>query len=137
LIISGLIKSLIKEEIVLFQDKIQNILEVGDDVSSLGINKILLADDTIGVTITNTGSYNGSVSVLAFMVPPDAGQNGNPLKFLFAFQKVYLEVGANTTISFAVSAFDLSVVVPNGQRQSLPGIWKIQIGDLELPILVV
>jgi len=39
------------------------------------------------VDVTNTGNYYADDAVLGFIVPPDAGKDGVPLKYLFGFEK--------------------------------------------------
>jgi len=39
------------------------------------------------VTVTNDGPKDGDVVVLAYMVPPNPGKDGNPLKELIGFQR--------------------------------------------------
>ena len=89
----------------------------------------------VSTVVTNTGSRSGTVSVLAFAVPPDAGTNGLPLKSLFGFQKVELAPGESKTLQFAVTAHDLSCVNESGERTALGGPWRFLLGD-SAPILL-
>ena len=43
------------------------------------------------VNVTNTGTVDSAVAVLAFSTPPGAGTGGVPLKQLFGFDKVFLK----------------------------------------------
>eukprot|EP01116_Phalansterium_solitarium_P000419 TRINITY_DN10277_c0_g1_i1.p1 TRINITY_DN10277_c0_g1~~TRINITY_DN10277_c0_g1_i1.p1 ORF type:complete len:893 (+),score=326.58 TRINITY_DN10277_c0_g1_i1:215-2893(+) len=94
----------------------------------------LAANTTI--TVNNTGSVAGRVSVLAFLVPPNPGQNGNPLRYLFWFDKTYLLPGQSQTFTVPAQAHDLTVADEYGRRRALRGDWKLVInnGDLTLPL---
>jgi len=107
---------------------------LGDDIYSSWKSKAL-ADVT--VTVTNTGSRASDVVVLAYMTPPNAGKNGNPLKYLFGFTRLHsLAAGAKQTVSFPTTSHDLSLVDEQGKRVVAPGVWKVTIGDIEREIVV-
>jgi hypothetical protein len=58
----------------------------------------------ISVQVHNTGPMDGSESVLLFYVGPNAGENGNPIKTLVGFDKVFLVAGATDTIEFSIDS---------------------------------
>jgi len=91
---------------------------------------------TLEITVTNTGDIQGNDVVLAFMIPPYHGQDGNPIKFLFGFERVSLEPGKSVTLQFPVSPFDLSLVNSDASRSPQKGLWKIQIGESFIDVLV-
>jgi hypothetical protein len=64
------------------------------------------------VNVTNTGDYDADYSVLGFLIPPQAGQNGVPLQQLFGFQRVHVPKGQTVTVWLGLSATDLTQVVP-------------------------
>lgn len=50
------------------------------------------------VNVTNTGTVDSAVAVLAFSTPPGAGTGGVPLKQLFGFDKVFLKARPSKTL---------------------------------------
>jgi len=86
---------------------------------------------TVTCKVTNTGTRAGDDAVLYFVVPPNAGQNGNPLKYLAGFQRVTLAAGASTTITFNVAANHLSLPGVDGHLRTYAGEWIVQIGEGE------
>jgi hypothetical protein len=76
--------------------------------------------------------------VLAFVVPPNPGQNGNPLRVLFGFTRfLAIAPGASNTITFPLTAYDLSTVDENGKRVPGVGEWRVQVEGQETVITVV
>jgi len=90
------------------------------------------------ITVKNNGTVAGAVSVLAFLVPPNPGKNGAPLRYLIGFDKTFLEPGQQQTFDFPVQAHDLTLVDADGMPRVETGTWHLQInqGDLFLPIYV-
>jgi len=81
---------------------------------------------SISISVTNNGSVISDDAVLAFMVPPNPGQNGNPIKYLFGFNREHLIKPQQTVIvNFPVTAWDLSLVDIDGKRSSVKGTWKV------------
>jgi len=80
------------------------------------------------VKVTNTGSVAGDDAVLYLVVPPNAGQNGTPLKYLAGFQRCTLAPGNSTTITFNVAAKDLALTGVDGKLRTSANTWTIQIG---------
>jgi hypothetical protein len=93
---------------------------------------------TDSILVTNTGTIAGDVSVLLFVVPPNAGQgatsasphcscccscmcaasvsDGNPIKYLAGFQRINLGPGQSETVNFNLSAVTFAVADADGQR---------------------
>jgi beta-glucosidase-like glycosyl hydrolase len=88
------------------------------------------------ITVKNTGNRAGSDAVLAYVSPPNPGQNGAPLKYLVGFERVSLAAGESVTLTFPVSAMDLSLVDPAGARVPAVGHWLLQAADVSVPITV-
>lgn len=82
----------------------------------------------VTVKVTNTGTVAGDDAVLYFVVPTDAGKNGSPLKYLAGFQRVSLQPGGSTTVTFNVVAKDLAVVGQDGRYRTQAGQWFVEIG---------
>ncbi len=75
--------------------------------------------------------------MLAFVVGPNPGKNGNPLKSLFGFTRLLaVTPGTSQTVNFPLTAFDLSVVDENGKRMVDPGVWKVVVEGAETLIKV-
>lgn len=56
----------------------------------------------VAVNVKNLGPHDGSNSVLLFHQGPSAGKNGNPIKSLIGFEKVFVSVGSSQTVVFNV-----------------------------------
>jgi len=88
--------------------------------------------------VTNTGQRTSDVTVLAFMVGPDPGKNGNPMKTLFGFERVRnLAPGQKSTVTFPIAAHDLSYVNEQGQREGHSGTWSMVVENVAKEIHVI
>lgn len=81
------------------------------------------------ITVTNTGKRAGDDVVLAFAKPPNPGKDGNPLQFLFGFDRIHLQPGEKKTIHFELTATNLGLVDEHGERHASSGMWTIQVGE--------
>ena len=81
------------------------------------------AATTMSVKVSNTGSRDGDQAVLVYAVPPGAGVNGAPLKYLVAFDRVSVAAGASTTVSFTVPADKLLLTDAEGKKVYTTGKW--------------
>jgi len=93
---------------------------------------------TMTVNVTNTGNLAGSDVVLAFRVPPNPGKNGNPIRILFGFERIFLLPGQSQIIRFVTFSHDFTLADQGGNPKVHKGTWKIQIGnDLEQEISLI
>merc|ERR1719498_2253019 len=84
---------------------------------------------TICTKITNIGNRSGANSALLFMIPPNAGKAGAPLKSLRGFEKVYLKPGESKMISFTITKDDVSLANnKDGTMELIKGNWIAQLG---------
>lgn len=84
------------------------------------------------------GHVTSDAVVLAFVVPPNAGQNGNPKKVLFGFTRfLNMASGTSNTITFPLTSYDLSLVDENGKRAPEIGKWRVIVEGQETTISVV
>jgi beta-glucosidase len=87
---------------------------------------------TYTVNVTNTGTLAGDEVVLAYFKPQAESlrtlrHTGVPviIKQLFAFQRVHLQPGASTSLSFTVNASTLALVDSEGHTSIHPGSFKV------------
>jgi hypothetical protein len=82
------------------------------------------------VNVTNTGDMAGSDVVLAFIVPPQQSSydSSPPLKKLFGFQRVYLEVNQTTELYFPLNIRSLLTTGEDGLKWLEPGLYHILLG---------
>lgn len=80
------------------------------------------------ITVTNTGSVAASDSVLLFVTPPNAGKDGNPLKYLVDYEKVFLKPGQSQTVHFQLTARDLALFGTDGRRYAPEGLGSVVVG---------
>jgi beta-D-xylosidase 4 len=82
------------------------------------------------VNVTNTGNVLGNDVVLAFVTPPSTSMIGEtpPIKKLFGFERVRLDVGETTQVYFPLNIQSLLTVARDGSKWLEPGSYKILIG---------
>ena len=82
------------------------------------------------VNVTNTGSMAGDDVVLAFVTPPQRPMNGQtpPIKQLFGFERVHLNVNETVEVFFAFNIDALLSVAGDGSKWLHPGLYRIMIG---------
>jgi beta-glucosidase-like glycosyl hydrolase len=90
----------------------------------------------VSVNVTNTGTVAGDDVVIYYVIPPNAGQNGAPLKYVAGFQRIHLYPGQFQIVSFSVSSQDLRLADEDGMFRTKVGTWLINIGDLTGKIIV-
>lgn len=82
---------------------------------------------TVDVTIQNTGECAGSEVVQVYLFDVTASVS-RPQKELKAFQKVYLESGEKTTLSFILNEKDFSFYLPDLKIVQEEGIHHVFVG---------
>ncbi len=82
------------------------------------------------VNVTNTGDVAGNDVVLAYVTPPQESLNdpSPPMKRLFGFERVHLEVGETTQVYFPLNIQSLLTVGHDGSKWLEPGSYRILIG---------
>jgi hypothetical protein len=82
------------------------------------------------VNVTNTGSVLGDDVVLAYITPPTKSLNdpSPPIKRLFGFERVRLDVGQTTQVFFPLNSDSLLTVGRDGSKWLEPGAYRILIG---------
>mmetsp|Transcript_23542 Transcript_23542/g.35225 ORF Transcript_23542/g.35225 Transcript_23542/m.35225 type:complete len:755 (+) Transcript_23542:77-2341(+) len=111
-------------------DKVKEMLGASPQSSSLEVF-------SFNVDVTNLGSMHGSETVLAMIVPPNAGINGAPLKTLADFGKVWVAAGETASLRLSISAHDLSLANLSGDFEAIRGDWTIQVGNIRVTTWVV
>ena len=80
------------------------------------------------VKVTNTGDKDADDTVLGFLIPPDAGKDGIPLKILFGFQRVHVKAGATETVWLYPNMLDFAIVGREGHFKLHPGEYRVHFG---------
>lgn len=83
---------------------------------------------SFSVTVTNTGKIAGDDVVLAFVTPPGAGTDGQPLKQLIGFERVHLKPGQSQSIFFSLRDVDIARPASKLTWSHVPGTYTITIG---------
>jgi len=83
------------------------------------------------VQVTNTGNVDADDVVLGFMVPPNAGQNGIPLKSLFGFERVHVKAGETVSVWLYPTMMDFAQVNVEGEHNAHPGEYTFHFGIKE------
>ncbi|MCU0419660.1 MAG: beta-glucosidase BglX [Cyclobacteriaceae bacterium] len=89
-----------------------------------------IASDSITATIevANTGTYDGA-EVVQLYIRDVVASVTRPVKELKGFQKVFLKAGERKTVTFAITARELSFYNANLQWVAEPGQFEVQIGS--------
>jgi hypothetical protein len=89
-----------------------------------------LAMESYRVNVTNTGSVFGDDVVLAYVTPPTKSLHdpSPPIKKLFGFERVRLDVGQTTQVFFPLNPDALLTVGHDGSKWLEPGAYQILIG---------
>jgi beta-glucosidase len=92
-------------------------------------NKVLL--HLYRVNVTNTGSVPGDDVVLAYVIPPSKSLNdpSPPLKALFGFERVHLDVNQTIQVFFSLNIQSLLTVAHDGSKWLEPGSYRILVGQ--------
>jgi hypothetical protein len=108
-------------------------------ISSYSINTLLKHTDqerrvlvqVFRVNVTNTGSLAGDDVVLAFITPPKPilQDQTPPIKQLFGFERVHLNVTETAQLYFPLYTDSLLTVASDGSKWLQPGLYQIIIGQ--------
>ena len=87
--------------------------------------------ESFRVNVTNTGSMAGDDVVLAFIIPPKTSLKdpSPPLKQLFGFERVHLNVNETTQVYFPLYVNALQTIAHDGSKWLEPGLHQIVIGQ--------
>ena len=80
------------------------------------------------VNVKNTGNMASDCVVLGFVSSNDTD---SPMKKLFDFQRVFIQVGQSVNVTLSVSPESISLTNKHGDERIIPGIYKIQIGETQ------
>jgi beta-glucosidase len=87
-----------------------------------------LDEQTVQITVTNTGSRAGQHTILLFVRQHYASLSP-PMRRLRGFDKVDLAPGSSETVSFVLTARDLEFIGRDGAPRLEPGHFDIMVGD--------
>lgn len=88
-----------------------------------------VGDVGYAVTVANTGSVDADDVVLGFLVPPNAGVDGAPLKTLFGFERVHVTAGESKVVYLYPTVSDFAQVDRVGGRRVQAGEYVVQFGE--------
>jgi len=88
---------------------------------------------TVELHVTNISDRDGAETILGFVIPPGAGQNGRPLRNLKQYEKVLVAAGKTRHVSLTFSKHDFSLAGSDGSLGSATGTYTLQVGDLAVP----
>ncbi len=85
------------------------------------------------VRVTNTGGRAAEDVVLGFLVPPGSGEDGQPLRILFGFERVLVPAGQSVTVFLYPQLKDFLFVDVAGRRELRRGLYVVHVGVAEMP----
>lgn len=83
----------------------------GLSCTSFEFSDVVVSDDSVKLTVTNTGERSGSETVQIYIAPPEAARTplaieiDRPVKELRGFAKVHLDPGSSTTVTIKLDKF--------------------------------
>ncbi|HEY0955694.1 MAG TPA: glycoside hydrolase family 3 C-terminal domain-containing protein [Roseateles sp.] len=80
----------------------------------------------VRTAVTNTSARDGDEVAQLYLAPPRF--EGGPRLALRGFQRLHLKAGERRELSWRLQARDLSFVDRDGQRQVMPGSYRISVG---------
>jgi beta-glucosidase len=81
---------------------------------------------TVSVDVRNAGSVAGDEVAQFYVSHP--GVEGAPIRALAGFQRIHLEPGKQTTVTFHPTEREWSTVDAKGERRLVPGIVEVWVG---------
>ena len=90
------------------------------------LSKVVVA--RVHVNTTNLSDRDGAEAVLVFAAPPLAGQDGNPIQSLVAFDKVHVPAHTTATTVLEITAQHFTLASITGERAASKGVWKLWVG---------
>lgn len=92
----------------------------------------------LSLTVRNVGQRAGDHSVLWFLAPPNAGQNGRPMKNLREFGKFHnILPSQSKETRICLSTAMLQLANERGEFEVVLGEWTLMVGDLRRRVLVI
>jgi beta-D-xylosidase 4 len=90
-----------------------------------------VVDVDLRVNVTNTGTMAGDDVVLALVEPPQGPHPDQtpPMKQLFGFERVHLNVNETTEVFFPLRISALLAVAHDGSKWLHPGFYRIIVGQ--------
>lgn len=83
----------------------------------------------ISVNVKNTGSREGAETVMLY-IKDEVGSVSRPMRQLKGFKKINLKVNEEETVSFEITADNLSFIGYNNKRIIESGSYKVSISNL-------
>ena len=80
----------------------------------------------VSTAVTNTSGRDGEEVAQLYLMPPRF--EGGPRLALRGFQRLQLKAGERREVSYRLDARDLSFVDRDGQRQVMPGSYRLSVG---------
>ena len=90
---------------------------------------LAVAEETVSLTVTNTGAVPGKEVVQLYIAPLEKGEMARPAHQLRGFEKVKLAPGEAKTVGFTLNPMDFAVWdVETHSFRAIPGEYEVQIG---------
>jgi len=97
-----------------------------NDLSLSSLSKASVA--TLAVNTSNLSERDGAEAILIFAASPNAGQDGEPIQSLIAFDKVHVQAGQSVVTELSVASQHFTLASITGERSVVKGAWKLWVG---------
>jgi beta-glucosidase len=84
-------------------------------------------DITVSVTVENTGPLAGEEVVQLYLTDLEASATV-PIHSLQGFRRVYLDIGEKKTVTFSITARQMSLIDDSFRRAIEPGWFEVSVG---------
>jgi len=85
----------------------------------------------------NSGPHAAFNTILVMAQPPNGGKEGNPIKKLVDFQKVWLEVGQSVVLNVEITLDHLSLANREGTQVFEAGVWRFWVDEEVMECVVL
>jgi beta-D-xylosidase 4 len=92
---------------------------------------------SVAVDVANTGLTDSDETLLAYAVPPHAGQAGAPIRSLRRYERVAVASGAVERVVLEFTAHDLAMVDETGAVAAMAGGWTLELGQARMDVRVL
>ena len=97
-----------------------------EELTLSSLSKVVVAN--VVVNTTNLSERDGAESLLLFAASPNAGQHGEPIQSLVAFDKRHVPAGDSVATTLEIKAQHFTTTSITGERSLSKGTWKLWLG---------
>jgi len=82
----------------------------------------------VSVKTINLSERDGAETVMLFLASPNAGNDGEPIQTLVAFEKINVPAGQTVVTDLEINSQFFALASLTGERSVAKGVWKLWVG---------